>query len=72
MAKERKTRDELRAMLMQKLREHAACKHIVDVTIIHPDEHNWGAEWTVVGKEVVCPAAYQIEKELQALYDLDE
>jgi hypothetical protein len=72
MAKERKTREELCTMLMEKVREHNACSHVVDVAITRSPEHNWGAAWTVVGHHPVCPAAYHIEKELQALYDLDE
>jgi hypothetical protein len=28
--------------------------------------------WTVESNHPVCPAAYHIEKELQALYDLQE
>ena len=72
MAKARTTRNELRAMLMEKIREHAACSHVVDAAITHSPEHNWGVAWTVVGNHPVCPAAYQIEKELQALYDLAE
>ena len=72
MAKARKTREELRAMLMDRIREHAACSHVVDASITRPPEHNWGVAWTVAGKEIVCPAAYEIERELRALYDLDE
>jgi hypothetical protein len=72
MSKARKTREELRTLIMEKVREHAACGHVVDVTVTHANEHNWGVAWTVEGKEDVCPAAYRIEKEFQALYDLHE
>ncbi|HTT82798.1 MAG TPA: hypothetical protein VMF67_04910 [Rhizomicrobium sp.] len=72
MSKVRKTREELSAMLMEKVREHEACSHVVGASITHSAEHNWGVAWTVVGNHPVCPAAYQIEKELQALYDLEE
>ena len=59
-------------MLMENVREHEACIHVVDVKVVHSPEHNWGAAWTVVGNHPVCPAAYRIEKEFQALYDLEE
>jgi hypothetical protein len=72
MAKEKKTREELSSLLMEKVREHEACSHVVGATITHSPEHNWGVAWTVESNHPVCPAAYHIEKELQALYDLQE
>ena len=72
MAKERKTRAELSAMLMAKVREHEACSHVAGAEITRSPEHNWGVAWTVEGYHPVCPAAYNIEKELQELYDLHE
>ena len=72
LAKERKTREELCIMLMQRVREHATCSHVVDVSIIRAPERNWDTAWTVEGREVVCPAAFEIARELRAQYDLDE
>ena len=66
---------ELEALLMEQLRNHPECDHVNGVTISRPvqrtpDDPNWGAEWSVSGPKIVCQRAHEIERELQAQFDL--
>ena len=74
-AKETKTRAELINLLMQELRKHPECAHVVNVAITRPAQRaphhpNWDATWTVYRNQVVCPAAFRIASELQAQFNL--
>ena len=74
-AKEKETRADLIALLMWELRKHPACDHVVRVVITvprrsAPHHPNWDVAWTVVGNQILCPAALRIAGELQAKFDL--
>ena len=74
-AKEKKTQDDLIALLMGELRKHPECDSVVRVTIIQPVQSaphhpNWDVAWTVGGNQILCPAALRIASELQAKFDL--
>jgi len=70
MAKEKKSKDELIALLMQEIRKHSECDHVISVAIIKPLHQSWDAAWTVNGNEVVCSRAFDIARALQAQFDL--
>ena len=69
VGKEKKSEAELVALLMQQLREHPECDHVISVAITTPTEKDWDAAWTVSGNEVVCPRAFTIAATLRAKFD---
>ena len=68
--KQKKSQSELIALLMQELRKHPECDHVISVAIIRPVQQNWDAAWTVSGNEVVCSRAFEIARALQEQFDL--
>jgi hypothetical protein len=74
-AKETKTHADLLALLMEELRKHPECDHVVRAAITQPVRYtahhpNWDVAWTVGGNQILCPAALRIASELQAKFDL--
>lgn len=75
MPKDKKSRQELTAMVMKEIRQHHDWNDIVDVAIIQPVQSaphhpNWDAAFTMHGQLVPPDAAFQIVRELQNKYDL--
>jgi hypothetical protein len=73
-AKEQKTRQELTAMIMQRIRQHPDWNDIADVAITRPatpaHQPNWDAAFTMHGQLTPPEAAFQIIRELRTRYDL--
>ena len=69
-AKERKTERELTALLMTEVRKHGECDHVTSVAITRPVSSNWGAAWVMSGNKSAPPMVYEIERELQAQFDI--
>ena len=70
MTKEKKTEDELIALLLAGVRDQPECDHVIRVAIIRPKTQNWDAAWIVEGNEIPCRRAFAVARELQAKFDL--
>jgi hypothetical protein len=73
--KEQKTRDELTAIIMARIRAHPEWNDIISVAITQtvqsaPYRHNWVATFTHNGQAVAPEGAFRIITELQNKYDL--
>ena len=68
--KEQKTKEELAALLLAGVQDHAECSAILGVTIINPSGRNWDAAWEVEDNELACRRAFELVRTLQAQFDL--
>jgi hypothetical protein len=68
--KEKKTENELTAMLMAEIGKIPECDHIISVAIIRPLGQNWEAAWKTEGNEIACRRAFEIARELQDKFDV--
>lgn len=72
--REAKTRAELAALIMERIREHPEWRDLVDVTVNsktrHQPEHpNWDATFTIHGNAVPPEGAFAVVRELQRQFD---
>jgi hypothetical protein len=71
MIKQKKTESELVALLLEGIRDHPECDHIIRVAIVRPNTQNWVAAWLVEDNEIPCRCALAVASELQAKFDLE-
>lgn len=75
MDKQKKTQDELKAIVMQEIREHPGLHSIQGVLIERPLQQvspspNWRASWIVDGPASRPAEAEEIVRRLQSQFDL--
>ena len=73
--KEKKTANELQAMIMQEVRKHLDWSHVLDVAItqsVHTAPHhaNWSVGFVCDGPSIVPGEAFQFARELSVKFDL--
>ena len=74
--KQKMSQAELEALLMEQLRKHPECDHVLAVTITRPVQQspgdpNWDAAWSVDGNRIACPRAFEIARQLRGQFDTD-
>lgn len=75
VTKEKKTADELAALIMGEIRKYPECNHILNVTITRPVQRaphqpNWDVAFVVHGNVIAPEFAYRIAREVQSHFDL--
>lgn len=75
VAKEKKTEAELKALIMESVRQHPEFGNIRHVVITRPsqrnaDDPNWGFQWSVSGPRLAPQQATEIAEQICRQYDL--
>jgi hypothetical protein len=73
--KQKKSAGELEELILEAVRQHQECNHIVGVAIIRPfqmaSHHpNWDAAFTIACNEITPQVAFEIATKLKSKFDL--
>ena len=71
-SKEVKSEAEMKALLMQRVRQLPNCDHVIDVAIIRPLETNWDAAWVHSGNQVAPGPAWKLVAEMRQQFDVSK
>ena len=74
-AKEKKSRAELEALVLEEVRQHPECDHIIGIAIAQPPQTaphhpNWDVAFTISGNQIPPPIAFEIAAKLKSQFDL--
>ena len=70
MSKEKRTADELEALIMAEVRTSPECRNIERAMVILPMSENWDAGFVVHGNELAPSFAWNVITQLQSQFDL--
>ena len=75
VARESKSTNELRVLIMREVRKHPDWINVLNVAITRPvqsspDQPNWDAAFTLSGKALAPREAFEIVRKLQAIFSL--